>query len=254
MNTTPHFIELQYRFSAHMRDPEANAAPPGIEDRRLGIYRDLFYRNVEGFMANAFPVLRRLTPDARWHAMVRDYYRTHEAHTPLFPRMPQEFLRYLADERNDEDDPPFIAELAHYEWLEADVQLDTHDVEDTDADREGNLLDGIPVLNPVLRLEAYAWPVHRIAPDFQPAEAPAEPTYLAVYRRRDDEVRFMALNAVAARLLDLLRTEPQRCGREQLERIAAELGQPGSDSVLNAGSAQLEDFRAREIILGVRDC
>ena len=61
------FQRVQYRFAAHLRDPKRNPAPRGIEPRRMKIYRELFYNNVEGFLANAFPVLRRITPDARWH-------------------------------------------------------------------------------------------------------------------------------------------------------------------------------------------
>ena len=36
----PSFKDLQYRFTAHIRDPQNNPAPEGIEDRRLAIYRD----------------------------------------------------------------------------------------------------------------------------------------------------------------------------------------------------------------------
>ena len=47
---SPTFKKHQYEFTAHIRDPERNARPDGIEDRRMGIYRDLFYNNVEGFL------------------------------------------------------------------------------------------------------------------------------------------------------------------------------------------------------------
>ena len=58
------FQALQYRFAAHLRDPEHQPAPEGLEDRRLKIYRELFYNNVEDFLQTAFPVLRRITePD-----------------------------------------------------------------------------------------------------------------------------------------------------------------------------------------------
>ena len=59
------FQKLQYAFAAHIRDPEHRAAPAGIEDRRMGIYRELFYNNIEDFLATAFPVIRALTADER---------------------------------------------------------------------------------------------------------------------------------------------------------------------------------------------
>ena len=111
------FTAVQYAFARHIRDPENAAAPADVEARRMAIYCDLFYNNVESFIANSFPVLRRITPDDRWHAMLRDYFSRHRARTPLFPKMPQEFLHYLEHERDTEGDPQFLLELAHYEWM-----------------------------------------------------------------------------------------------------------------------------------------
>ena len=244
--------ELQQRFAAHLRDPERCPAPPGLEDQRLGVYRDLFYRNVEGFMANAFPVLRRITPDARWHALVRDYFARHRAQTPLFPRMPAEFVRYLAEERDARGDPPFLAELAHYEWLEAEVYFDSRELDDVSVDTDTDLEHGAPIANPVMRLHAYTYPVHRIGPGFLPTAAPPAPTYLAVFRRRDDSVAFMELNAVAARLLDLVVADDGRSARELLSGIADELDHPQPRSIVDAGLQTLRDFLERGVLLGTR--
>ena len=120
----PAFVRQQYAFAAHIRNPEKNPGPEGIEERRMKIYRELFYNNVEGFIANTYPVLRQITPDDCWHAMIRDYFAHHVAHTPLFPEMPREFLKYLEHERKPQpDDPPFMLELAHYEWVELALSL-----------------------------------------------------------------------------------------------------------------------------------
>ena len=113
------FQRLQYRFAAHLRDPRRHPAPRGIEARRMKIYRELFFNNVESFLATAFPVLRRITPEARWNAMARDFFARHESHQPLFRGIAAEFLRYLERERGRvKGDPPFLRELAHYEWVE----------------------------------------------------------------------------------------------------------------------------------------
>ena len=89
------FIEHQYRFAAHIRDPANNPAPEDVEDRRMAVYRDLFYNNVEGFLSGTFPVLRKLMDDTDWHAMARDFFATHRCHSPLFLEIPREFLNYL---------------------------------------------------------------------------------------------------------------------------------------------------------------
>ena len=46
-STLPMFQQTQYAFAAHLRDPDANPAPPDIEDRRMKIYRELVYNNIE---------------------------------------------------------------------------------------------------------------------------------------------------------------------------------------------------------------
>ena len=75
----PGFMQRQYEFAAHIRDPEHKQAPEDIEDRRMDIYRELFYNNVEGFLSSSFPVLRKLMDDASWHAMARDFYARHRS-------------------------------------------------------------------------------------------------------------------------------------------------------------------------------
>ncbi|HRO28484.1 MAG TPA: DNA-binding domain-containing protein, partial [Luteimonas sp.] len=60
----------QLALSSHLRDPAAVAPPGGIEDRRLGIYRELLYNNIQGLLASNFPVIRRTLADDDWHALV----------------------------------------------------------------------------------------------------------------------------------------------------------------------------------------
>lgn len=245
------FRELQYRFAAHLRDPDANPPPPGIEPRRLKIYTELFYNNVEGFIAGAFPVLRELTPDDRWHAMVRDFFARHRCADPQFHRIAAEFLDYLDKEREAADDPPFLNELAHYEWIELHLAVAAEELNPERADPNGDLMDGIPVVSPLAATLAYDYPVHRISVDFRP-EAPGEqPSYLIVYRDRGDAVRFMEANPVTARLMELMDSEPAS-GREQLQRIAAELQHPNPEQVIEHGREVLAGLRERDIVLGTR--
>ena len=68
------FKKHQYEFTAHIRDPEKNAMPDGIEDRRMKIYRELLYNNIEGFISSGFPVIREIYSDENWHKMVRDFF------------------------------------------------------------------------------------------------------------------------------------------------------------------------------------
>lgn len=251
------FQRLQYRFAAHVRDPQRHPAPAGIEPRRMKIYAELFYNNVESVLARAFPVLRAITPDPRWRALVRDFFARHESHEPLFHKMAGEFLKYLKNERHStkrtarQDDPPFLCELAHYEWVELALAVSEVQLTPDLAHPEGDLLEGIPVLSPLAWSLAYKYPVHRINPDCLPEKPGTQPTHLIVYRTRQDEVKFLESNGVTARLITLLE-HARTPGRRLLQRLARELQHPDPAAVVRQGATILNDLRRREIILGTR--
>lgn len=245
--------QLQTDFAAHIRDPENQPAPAGVEDRRMKIYRDLFFNNIQSMLAGNFPVLRQLHSESDWRDLIRDFYAHYRCQTPLFTEIAREFLRYLQDVREPlNSDLPFLLELAHYEWVELALELEEKELQDFDADPGGDLLSGIPQLSPLAWPLSYRYPVHNITPDHQPSEAPPEPTHLLVYRNRDDEVKFMRLNGVSRLLLSLMQEHPHLSGRELLERVAESIRHPNPESVIQSGAELLGDFRRRDIILGTR--
>ncbi len=251
-NTVKSFKDVQHQFTRHMRDPDNEPAPADVEDRRMAIYRDLLYRSVEGLLANSFPVLRKILRDDEWHPLIRHYFKNHLSRTPLFPKMPREFLRYLQDEREVDDGLyPFVRELAHYEWIETALAIDSREIREGGIDETGDLLAGIPVLNELAWPLVYAYPVHRISPDYLPMEKPEQPTYLLVYRNRRHDVGFIELNPVAARLIDCLQDSKSKTGKEILMNIADELAHPDPEVVINGGRDILEGMRKKQIILGV---
>jgi len=245
------FKDWQYAFTSHIRDPENVAVPEGIEARRIKIYSDLFYNNVEGFISSGFPVLRSLYEDEAWHLLVRDYFKNHQNHTPYFLELSQEFLDYLQNERQaHEDDFPFMLELAHYEWVELALSIDETEIDTSSIDTDGNLLDNHPVLSPLAWPLAYSFEVHRISEDYIPEQAGNQPTHLIVYRDPDDEVRFMEINPVTARLLYLLGEDDTLTGRAALQQIAEELQHPDADVVISGGLNALNELHQRSIVLG----
>ena len=244
------FTDTQYQFAGHIRDPEHKPAPDNIEQRRMNIYRELFYNNIEGFVSNAFPVLRKLTADETWHAMIRDFMIKHHCKSPLFHEISREFLTYLEDERDLRNDPVFIKELAHYEWVELALSI-------SDADIDELKLDQIQdPLNEKFNTSALAWPlvyhypVHQIGPDFQPQKASDTPVFLLVYRSNDDRVTFMELNPVSARLIDLL--NEGQTGQQAAELIAQELQHANAQVVIDGAHALLNDWLQRGILVSAQ--
>jgi len=253
METTPEFTRRQYEFAAHIRDPEHKPSPADVEDRRMAIYRELFYNNVEGFLSNTFPVLRELYEDKQWHAMARDFFAHHQAQTPLFLEIPREFLGWLKNERTGQaDDLPFLYELAHYEWVELALSISEETLDQAGVNPEGDLLTGIPVLSPLAWHIAYRYPVHNIGPDFLPDSPGKNPTFLVVYRDAADEIGFLEINPVTKRLLELITADDNKTGEQLLQTIATELSHPQPEVVVNGGMDILNNLLKKNILLGTK--
>lgn len=246
----------QYAFAAHLRDPQNNPAPADIEGRRMQIYRDLFFNNVRDMLAGTFPVLSDLLGEERWALLIRDFYRDHQSRSPLFPDMPREFLHYLVEERatgnrsDSQEDPPFMYELAHYEWVEAGLLLTQEPSPPQGLQTEIDLLDSAPVTSAVAWLLAYSWPVNEIGKDSIPDKPAAQPLYYLVYRDTSEEIIFMTLNAVSARLFEIISGDEVLTGRHALEQLGAELKLADADKLIEGGSKILEEWRARGVIIG----
>ena len=252
MSDVADFQRKQLAFAAHIRDPENNPAPEQIEDRRMAIYRELFFNNLLKLLSGTFPVLTKLHSRDKWRGMIRQFMVRHRASTPYFLQIPKEFLDFLEkDYAASEDDFPFLLELAHYEWAELAISVSEATNDDLPVDPNGDLLEGIPVRSRLAELYAYQYPVHRIATDFIPESPGEQPTYLVVYRQSDDQLGFMELNPVTARLLELIGENDRRSGRQLLESLASEIAYPDTSAMIEHGAVAMRQMLDAEILLGV---
>ena len=196
MADKPDLRAQQLAFAAHVRDPGACPPPPGVEERRLRVYRSLFLDSIGGLLAGNFPVIRRIAGGLR------------------------------------------IAELAHYEWVELALQISEADV----APPAGRPVGACRIaLSPLARPLAYAWPVHRIGPDFRPTDLPEAPTLLLARRDGEGDVRFSALSPLVYRLLQLLDGDTGARDADQvLATLASEAGASGDADFLASGQAMLD--------------
>ncbi|WP_068825680.1 HvfC family RiPP maturation protein [Pseudomonas sp. BMS12] len=223
----------QTRFAARIRDPQGVELLPGVSTARMAVYETLFFNNLEGFLSGGFPVLRSLFKDARWQRLVRAFLSQHRCRTPYFLQIGAEFVDWLAEAFVAEPgDPAFLAELAHYERVELALEV---------------AVDELPELgwSPLAWPLAYAWPVQRIAADFQPAVAPAEPTCLLVWRDRTDKVRFQQLSAFAYHLA--LRLQAGEASCEALLDLAESNGLAADKHYFANARALLDDWQRQDI-------
>ncbi len=244
----PEFQRFQYAFTAHIRNPKVNPLPRGVEARRMRIYRSLVYNNIQNFLQSCFPVLKKILGARRWERLVRRFLDTHRSHSPFFREIPGEFVQFLQKKGViPVGYPEFVLELAHYEWIELVLSVSTEAPDWGAVDTTGSLLEGRPVLNPVLANLYYHWPVHHLAPRVSAARAD---TYLLVFRDSEDQVRFIEVNAFTARLINLLDTT-EHTGQSALEMIARESRHPAPETVIRGGAEIMHDLRARGALLGV---
>ncbi|HET7923531.1 MAG TPA: putative DNA-binding domain-containing protein [Rhodanobacteraceae bacterium] len=247
-------IAVQHAFAAHLRDPERAPAPAGIEPRRMAVYTELFFNNIESLLAANFPVIRTLHDENAWRDLVRAFYRDHRCHTPLFTDIARELIRYLETRAEaGAGDPPFLVELAHYEWAELALSLDETDLAAIERDGNGDVADGIPLVSPLARVLAYRFPVHRISADFRPVEAPAQPTLILLTRDRADALHFLEIDALTALLFERLQQNTTLSGRACLDALLTELGRD-EPALRDSGLGILRHLRERDALLGTRPC
>ncbi|MFZ1244299.1 MAG: putative DNA-binding domain-containing protein [Azonexus sp.] len=244
-DTQPDFQQFQRAFALHLRDPHHTPRPDGIPAGRMAVYNELLFNNICGFIDRCFPVSQKMLGKKRWRRLCRTFYRDWPLHTPWFREIPREFVRYLAEAEIRQALPAWLAELAHYEW--AELATDIMDTPVPAHDPAGDLLANPVALNPALLNLAYAWPVHRIGPDYRPRKP--QPTYLVVHRDANDDVQFSQINAVTGRLLTLLATAPTS-GEAAIRQIGDELQHPDPAQLQAHGAALLDDLRRQGILLG----
>jgi len=237
-------VAQQKAFAAHLRDPEHAPAPEGVEPRRMAVYRELFINNLVDLLGGAFPVVRRILGDAQWRTLVREFYARHHAHTPYFLELPREFLEWLqARDSAGPGEPPYLAELAHYEWVELALAISEEEAPAATAPAPDPLAAPLAV-SPLAWPLAYRWPVHRLGPQYHPDAPPPAPTFLVVYRDHADRVQFLEIGPETARLLDALERSPGLAA----ESAFAQAGVALAGDSLGAARDSVRDLLARGVL------
>ncbi|QSA95977.1 DUF2063 domain-containing protein [Methylococcus sp. EFPC2] len=243
------FRHTQQAFTAYLRNPARQAPPEDVAPERIGLYRELFLNNVLSALESGFPVLNQTLESESWQALAEDFFARHRSRTPYFYGIPEEFLRYLHDEREGQvDDPPYLLELAHYEWVELALAIATDDAPEERPELAENPLNAVIALSPVAWPLAYRFPVQRIGRDYRPQQPPAVSTCLAVYRDRSDRVHFLELAPLTYRLLQLLQEQGPLPSADCFARLADEAGLSDPHALLEHGQGLLRDLHARGVI------
>mgnify|MGYP000299993628 CR=1 FL=1 len=243
--TTQTFKQVQSHFAKVIVDPTINC-PDGIEPRRLKIYQELFYNNIESFIANGFPVLKKVVSDTYWHEMIRGFMLTHHNKTPLFHKIAEEFLDYLNNERKPDLELPVIRQLAHYEWVELALSvLDEGFIETMFTDSD--VLSTAYQLSPLAQQHTYEYEVHQIKEEGDLTETPLQPFYVLIYRNKGDSVTFVELNVVSVALLDFIKEG--LTGEEAVEQLSKILTGTDRSILMMSAKAIIGDWLGKGILI-----
>ena len=239
------FQHYQLAFTAHIRDPSANKKPTRIQDTRMAVYREIVFNNIFSSVSACFPVCKSMLGARAWRKLVRAFFANHQATSPIFREIPQQFLQYIDTKI---DLPIYFQSLAHYEWVElavASLQTDLIKLSKTT-----DLLNEKPILAPAHMLLSYNYAVQSISKRRQPKGT--EQTYLLVFRNAENKVKFIELNPIIFQLLNLIKTN-QLTGRQALTMLAEEIARPDVDAIITFGAEILADLAKQQAIIGSID-
>jgi len=196
----PAYQRIQRQFADYIRDPEHNSVPPGIEQRRMDIYKRLFFNNLASFCAKSFKSFRPFVDDDTWATLIRGFMREQSCSSPYFKDIPIAFLEYLENSNQECTEYPFMSEMCHLDAMRMQLRLapDAPQCANLDISADATCVQ----LSSTVRLLSYQWPVHKLTPSTWNSEQPSQPTWLIAFRDRNDQVEVLGTNAHTFRMLE----------------------------------------------------
>ena len=253
----PSFLSYQHQFVNYLRNPLTNESLPTTLPTRVNVYARLLHSKFDGSLRTCFPIVRKLLGDTHWQLLIVDFIRVHRCQSPLYREIPDEFIDYLMNENSRIELPEFIIDLAHYEWMELVLETEKPSHSDNIFPVNDDLLTIIPALNPVLHILHYRYPVQTISASDQrwknwknhPTPYEQETVILAGIRDTHYNVQFIELNAITARLIELLQ-EGVGTGEQVLLKLAAEMHYEVHETILPFGIDILQQLKTQQVIIG----
>ncbi|GAC1352759.1 MAG: hypothetical protein NVS3B20_21060 [Polyangiales bacterium] len=250
-STAPDLFRYQHNIMGLLfaRDPEPFLVDLGGNTDRFRVYRRMARRRLRDTIHNSFPRLVAILSD-RFDPILERFFEQAPPKSPYIRDVPGEFAHFLgrSDVLQTESArlppspllpslPPWVAELARYEWALLDTAYIAEE-EGAQAVRVGELSMDFPaVLTPAHRLLRLHWSVHRLTADIdrsavveagRGAHQAREDFALCLYRDPDShEVRALELTPLAASLLEEV---------ARSEALAREVARNQSDSTAPRGT------------------
>ena len=229
--------KLQNEFSAAARG-HSNVH---FDDTKINIYKELILNNLNEVISPCFPMIRSIISNDLWKHILKQFLLTYSVKTAIFHELPLEFVKFLKQFLLNEY--PFLPELAHYEWVELDVELSqapkvNKPITEIDIKRSHWSL---PVST---RLLNYHYEVHQINAHNLP-EQPTD-TYLIVYQDVE-HVGFQKINQMSYQLLTILCSEKMSL-TEVISSVVSLYPNLSEELLLGDSTKLLKDLYKQNII------
>jgi hypothetical protein len=247
----PSFQMYQKEFTAYIRDPINQPRPNGVIAKRMDVYKEIVFNNLFESVSACFPVAQKVLGKRSWLRLTHDFLKEYSSNTPIFRKIPEEFLSYLDKRCTLEHSklPPYLPSLCHYEWIELKVSTLNVSINlQRELNPTGNLLEHQIALTPTLQLLNYDYAVQKISGRHKPKKKVS--TQLLVFRNTELIVKFVELNSMTYRLIVLLQ-QTGITGKQALTIISDEIGSQPLEIILQFGLEILEDLKNQGIIIGV---
>ncbi len=212
--------------------------------QRMSVYRDLVYDSFEALLKRCFPVLQLLLAE-QWYNLVKKFICNHSPVTPYFNRLPAEFLNFIDQQ---DDLPAYSYELAHYEWVELDLEIAVNE-RIQPLITSAIQLNDVVKLSELTRLLQYHYPVHEVSGETESINRLKQPLYLFRFRDANYKIITTILNPVTARLLYDIKDNSTDTIKNQLDAIMLEIDYQHDAAILyRAAITMLNDFASSGVI------
>ena len=243
---TNDFRQYQFALARHLRDPLGVPAPEGVSVAEALACTQEMAANLNELLMPAFAITRAVLGEDLWQHTLRLFLHDAPTHSPWATAVQEAYVKFLGHNTLVQHLPPWLEDLAHYEWLQcavaaADVTWPAHDP-------HGDLRTGVVVLNPSHVEVMYDWPVQRINLTHKPFEM--QPTYLSIVRDMRDKVRVVESSRFRRHLVDMLRQG--QTGAQAFTALAQWLEHPDVDTFIQEGMPVLKQLQREGVVLGTR--
>ena len=240
------FRQYQFALARHLRDPLGVPAPEGVSASAVIACTQEMAHNLNELLMPAFASTRAVLGEDLWQHTLRLFLHDAPTHAPWGTAVQEAFVKFLGHNSLVQHLPPWLEDLAHFEWLQSAVAV--ADVVWPAHDPQGQLLQGVVVLNPTHVEVMYDWPVQRINLAHKPFEM--QPTYLSILRDVRDKVHVVESSRFRRHLIDLLRQG--QTGAQALEAMAKWLDHPEVETFVQEGLPVLKQLQREGVVLGTQ--